>query len=197
MSWSSPSCEPRCRGCAALRAAAVAIVGRDGLEALGWERLCATAQVAQTQVRSHYASCADCLLAAYDEAAEAVFVAYTAPFRAAPSWSEGLMAATDALLARLAERPDEARLLFVEILRGDGAMRRHRDRERRRSVELLACEHHRRRLPEELPDVQFELLHGAMFQMIAAEVAAGRSARLHELRDELLTLASIFEPIAA
>jgi hypothetical protein len=197
MSWSSVSCEPGCPNCSRLRRAAVALVGGASLEVLGDRALAAAAGLEVTEAQRHYRSAVACLLAAYDELTNELIVAYDEAFATASSWQDGLRAGNAGLLARLARRPAEARLLFVEILRGDERLRRRRDEARRRSAALLAAEHQRRRGLEDLPEIHFELLQGAMFQMIAAEVVAGRTGDVEHLAPDLLTLLEVFEPIAA
>jgi DNA-binding transcriptional regulator YbjK len=196
MSWSSSSCRSGCPACARMRKAAIEVVGRGGLEALDDSALCSAAGVGAGEHAAHYGHAQACLQAAYEELAAEILAGYRAAFATAVSWREGLRAATEQLLARLARDPGEARLLFVEVLRAPG-LRRQRDLARKASVAVFAREHERRRGPEQLADVHFELLQGAMFQLIASEVLAGRAARLQELSDELLTLAAVFEPIAA
>jgi AcrR family transcriptional regulator len=193
----SPPCEPDCRGCASLRGAAVALAAERGPDSLDARELGARAGLAPGPAARHYRSAQACLLAAYDEAAHGVLADFRAPFAGAASWREGLRLAIEGLLARLAERQDEARLLFLEALRGSAELRRHRDRARRDMVALLAGEHERRRGSERLEEIHFELLQGAMFQAIAAAVSDGPLTDVDELAGELLTLASVFEPIAA
>jgi hypothetical protein len=194
----SSSCEPGCAECVRLRAAAVQLVGGEGVETLSWEALARSAAIDADEGRAHYDGDADaCLLAGYAEVVDELFAAYEQAFSSGRTWEDGLDAATAVMLEQLAARPDYARLLFVEILRGGHAMRRQRDLTRRRCVELLAREHERRGPSAQLPAIQFEVLYGAYFQSVASQIADGRTEELPELKHKLLTLASVFEPIAA
>jgi hypothetical protein len=64
-------------------------------------------------------------------------------------------------------------------------------------VRLLSAEHHRDNGPDHPRDIQHELLLGAMFRLIAANVAIGRIEDVPGLIGDLADLMGVFEPIAA
>jgi AcrR family transcriptional regulator len=190
------SCQPACPGCAALRRAALEIVGEGGIDALTVRALSARSGLTAEALTRHYESPAACLHETYAEVSSSVREDFTKAFAWGSSWPDALRLAWRALLQRMASRPAEARLCFVEILRGDRELRCARDDARRLLLGLLAAEHRRRSDREPMPDMQFELLIGAAFQAIAGAVAAGRGGDLAELEDGLAELDGVFEPLA-
>jgi hypothetical protein len=98
----------------------------------------------------------------------------------------------------MAARPAEARLCFVEVLRGDRELMRRRVASRRRMVQLFARELRYHLDDEEaVSELQLELLSGASFQAISAAVADGQVADLPELELALISRANVFEPVLA
>jgi hypothetical protein len=192
------SCTPACSICAQLRAAVLEIVGNDGIEALTKERLSTEAGVAADELDAHYPTVASCLYDTYEEVSLGVYEDFVDAFRAEPAWRRALTIGGRRLLERMAARPAEARLCFVEVLRGDHELLRRRVAARRRMVELFAREL-RRRLDEQddVPEMQLELLIGAGFQAIAQAVSDGQVADLPELEPELISRANVFEPVPA
>lgn len=190
------ACTPDCATCALLRRAALSLVGDGGLEAMTLEALASSAAIDAVELRSHYATGAECLYDTYEEVARDVRNVIAAALTEAPSWPEALTLVGKRLLARMAERPAEAQLCFIEVLRGDREMLRRRNAERQRTIDLFVREHRRRRHHEDLPELQLELLVSAGFRAIGAAVADGRGAALPELEPELASLAEVFEPVA-
>ena len=190
------ACNPDCATCTRLRRAALALVGDGGLEALTLEALAGSAAIDAVELRRHYATEAECLYDTYEEVARDVRDEIAAVFAEVPSWPEALTLVGKRLLAWMAGRPAEARLCFIEILRGDREMLRLRDAERQRTIDLFVREHRRRRHREDLPELQLELLVSAGFRAIGAAVAEGRVAALPELEPELASVAEVFEPVA-
>jgi hypothetical protein len=191
-------CKPACSICARLRAAVLEIVGADGIEALTRERVSTVAGVPPDGFGAHYATVASCLYDTYEEVSRSVYEDFVEAFRAEAGWRRALTIGGRRLLERMAARPAEARLCFVEVLRGDHELLRRRVAARTRMVELFAREL-RRRLDEQddIPEIQLELLIGAGFQAIAQAVSDGQVAGLPELEPELISRANVFEPVPA
>ena len=188
------ACNPDCATCTRLRRAALDIVGDGGLEALTLLTLAGSAGIDAVELRRHYATEAECLYDTYEEIAHDVRDVIAAAFAQVPSWPDALTLVGKRLLAWMAERPAEARLCFIEILRGDREMLRRRDAERQRTIDLFVREHRRRGHREDLPELQLELLVSAGFRAIGAAVAEGPVAALPELEPELVSVAEVFEP---
>lgn len=191
------SCHQECPVCTQLRAAALLIVDKHGLDGLTLERLCVNAGVAPTEFGAHYESASACLYDAYEEVAGSIYDDFAAAFAAETRWRQALRLASHTLLQRLAAHPAEAKLCFVEILHGDHELLRRRDASRRRLVDLFVSELGRRRENPEQFRVQLELLIGAAFQAIAQAVTEGRLAELTTLEPELEERAFVFEPTSA
>jgi hypothetical protein len=133
----------------------------------------------------------------YTVMSDHVFAECRAAFDAAASWREGLAAALGCVLGKLAADPAMAQLLFVEALE-DPELQHLSARRRRSHVDLLAGEYQRHAARgEELPELQFELLAGALFRGIAAAVHDGRVHELPEMLDEILAAADVFQPPVA
>jgi AcrR family transcriptional regulator len=187
-------CRHACPTCATLRSGALEIVGREGIEALTIERLGYQAGLTPDEVRAHYPSAADCLSESYEEVSRSIRDDFAAAFAAEARWRDALTTAARRLLERMAARPEEARLCFQEVLRGDHELLRRRDEARRKMVDLFVGELGRRKGNWRVPRTQLELLIGAGFQDIAAAVAEGRVVGLPELLPELTSRANVFEP---
>jgi hypothetical protein len=189
-------CRDACPDCAQLRAGVLQIVGETGIDGVSLAALSGITGHPEESITPHYPSAVACLYDAYEEVSRGVLADFEDALQRASSWDEALTSAGRRLLWRMAGHPDEARLCFVEILRGDRELLRRREAGRRRLVDVLQREFRRRR-HEGLPDTQIELLVGAGFHAIAARVAAGEVATLPEIEPELCRLAYVFEPLAA
>jgi hypothetical protein len=170
------------------------IVGRDGIAELSFQALCARAGLEPVQARAHYADATACLYATYDAVALSIYEDFAHAFAAETGWRKGLRRAGVTLLKRLSARPAEARLCFVEVLYSDHELRRRREANRRRLVDLFVSELGRRRDHPERFRMQLELLIGAGFHAIAHAVARGKVDKLAALEPELATRAFVFEP---
>jgi AcrR family transcriptional regulator len=185
-----------CPVCERLRAAALEIIGDHGIAALSVGRLAERCGLNVNEIRAHYPTATSCLYATYDEVARAVYEDFAEAFRSEPGWRRALALCGRVLLARMARRPAEARLCFVEVLRGDHELLRRRVAARRRMVQLFVREFERRREDAgALAPMQLELLIGASFQMISSAVADGRIEELPELEEELISRANVFQPV--
>lgn len=149
------------------------------------------------QVHAHYPTACACLHDAYDALARSVHDDFARVFAGEPAWGEALRLATHNLLARMANQPHEARLYFVEVLRGDHELLRRRESARRRLVTLFERELGRRRGDVPRSRMQVELLIGSAFQAIAAAVDRDGPVGLPALGPELEQRAFVFEPVAA
>jgi hypothetical protein len=190
------SCKPGCLVCERLRALALEIVGEGCIEALSRTSLADRAKCSCVEVSQHYATVGDCLYETYDELSFSVLLDMAAAFSERSSWEDAYDVAQRRLLTRMAANPAEARLYFVEALRGDRRLRRRREITHRWMVDLLVREHERRREPEGLSEFQIELLLGAAFHAVSTAVAEGRARELPSLEPTLLEVAEVFKPAA-
>lgn len=188
------SCQPGCSTCEKLREAALATVGEGGTQALSERGLSERIELPPGAFTRHYRTVAECLYETYDEIVDEVLRDMVDAFAGGDGWQSSFELSRRRLLERMAARPAEARLCFVETVRGDRELRRRRDVTRRWIVEFLTREYARRRHEEELPPLQIELLIGAGFQTISSAVADGAGEDLTELDGKLAEIAGFFIP---
>lgn len=191
------ACGPGCPGCESLRAAALELVGKGGIEALSIESLAERTGGQPAEVAAHYATSSECLYATYDEVVCDLLRETVDAFREGSDWQEGFGIVRKRMLERLAANPAEARLCFVETLRGDRELRRRRDVNRRWIVGFLTREHACSANGNGMHPIQIELLIGAGFQAISTALAEDRDAELTELEPRLADLESCFVPVHA
>lgn len=190
-------CKKGCSQCAALRAAALAIVGADCVEAVTIERLAEQSGLTVDEVGRHYPDASSCLYDTYERVARSIYEDFEGAFAAEHGWRRALARAGRLLLERMAANPAEARLCFVEILRSDHELLRRRAVARTRLVDLFVSELGRRRDHPEQFRMQLELLIGAGFQAIAAAIETGDITALPKIEPELESRALVFEPVSA
>jgi AcrR family transcriptional regulator len=188
------SCQPACATCERLREAALSIVGEGGTQALSEQGLAERVGLPPDELARHYPSVGECVYETYDEIVCDILRDMVDAFAGGGGWQSGFELARRRLLERMAAHPAEARLCFVETVRGDRELRRRRDITRRWVVQFLTQEYTRRRHEEELPPLQIELLIGAGFQTISTAVAEGEADDLVELDEKLAEIAGFFIP---
>ena len=191
------TCNLACEICASLRAAALEIIAEDGVEAITTDRLADHAGISRDEIRYHYSDASQCLYETYEEVSGSIHGDFIRSFAAVPGWRRGLIIGGRTLLERMAARPAEARLCFVEILRGDHELLRRRDAARRRLVDLFVRELGRRLDDPEQYRMQLEMLIGAVFQAIATAVATGDMVALPALEPEIVSRAFVFATVPA
>ncbi|MFL5844474.1 MAG: hypothetical protein ACJ762_07255 [Solirubrobacteraceae bacterium] len=176
---------------------AVELVAQEGIPALSDGELARRAGVSEVVLDRAHGGAVACLLGAYDGLAEDLYRVVERCLHTEDAWEPALASALDALLVWCIDQPAAARLMFFEIMRGDHVMRRRRDIARQRMVDLLIEQYRRRPGAEDLPDLQFEVLWGAVGHAITSWIEDGREDELHALAPELDRLAAVFEPLAA
>lgn len=194
------TCSPDCVTCERLRAAAAPAVLMAGDARVTMSHLAAAAGVPASAAAGHCPEGAATVVAdAYRRASGELFVEYAASFRMAASWPEKLGAALQRLLRRLADEPAVAHLCFVAPMSGDEELREIREAFRARCVGLLATEQDRHLDDEEelLPDLQLEMMVGAVFRTISSLVGEGRAPELPALLEDVAFSAAVFEPRVA
>ena len=190
-------CDSDCGICARLRGAALDLAGSHGARSVTVEQLAARAGIAPEDVTDHYPDAAACVYAAYDEVSAEMRAQAQHAFAEKTDGRSGYERARHRLLERLAENPAEARLCFVETVRGDRELQRRLAAHRRWAVQFLAAEYRRDQTGAELSDTQFELLVGAEFQAISQLVADGGAADLIQLEPTLTDVTGAFIPASA
>jgi hypothetical protein len=189
-------CPPGCATCARLRDAVAGAVLMRGGGAVTLADLAAVAGVSVSHAEGHCPEgAAGAVAGAYRRAAGELYAAYAESFQLPGTWSQKFRAALARVLGRLAEEPAVAHLCILAPFSGDAELRAIREGYRSRYVELVTAE--QRRLVgevEPLPELQLELMFGAMFHTIGVVVAEGRAPELPAMIEEIAGAAQVFEP---
>jgi AcrR family transcriptional regulator len=187
----SPCGVPGCVTCRSLRAAAVALAVRRGIQAVTSEAIAVEAGIPGEQAAKHYPTLDHCLAAAYDEATTHFREAAAAALDREGSWQERLHAAAAATVEEFSARPELARYCVVEAWRCNLPMlRASRIAGRRRYIEMLT-DHRRFGGDEDLPEVRMEMFVGAGHHLSGEELEQGDADSLQERLDQLI---EVFEP---
>jgi AcrR family transcriptional regulator len=186
-------CEAGCPICERLRKDALKLVGEGGIEALTHDGLAERAGLLPREVREHYPSVAECLYATYEEVTCSYLLDLADAFSQALDWSDRLECGRRRLLDRISGDPGEARLVFIESMR-DPVLRKRRALNRKWIIEYLASEWRKRYGDDGMTPMQFELMIGAGFQLIANALADGGD--VYELEPRLAELGGCFIPAA-
>jgi AcrR family transcriptional regulator len=187
----SPCAVPRCATCASLRAAAVSMALRRGIQSVTSEGIAAEAGVGGDEAVTHYPTLDHCLAAAYDESTTHFRDVASRAMEEDGSWQERLHAAAEATVEAFDARPDLARYCVVEAWRCNLPMlRASRIAGRRRYIQMLT-DHRRSGGDEDLPEVRMEMFVGAGHHVSGEELEQGDGYSLQERLDGLIEL---FEP---
>jgi AcrR family transcriptional regulator len=187
----SPCGVPRCATCASLRAAAVSLTLRRGIQAVNREGIAAEAGIEGEEAARHYPTLDHCLSAAYDESTTHFRDVASRAMEDDGSWQERLHAAAEATVEAFHARPDLARYCVVEAWRCNLPMlRASRIAGRRRYVQMLT-DHRRSGGDEDLPEVRMEMFVGAGHHVSGEELEQGDADSLQERLDGLI---EVFAP---
>ena len=164
------------------------------LESLAVTDLETRAELPETALAAHYGTIDNCLVAAYDEVAQDLYLVHVDAFGGPGDWHERFSGAVAAALELIDLTPGAAQLCFGELARGNPRIRARRAVARERVVRLLSDEYERER-HEGLPDLHFEFLVGALYRAAQDELAAGgQPTSVAERVSELL---AVLEPVPA
>lgn len=162
-----------------------ATVGRRGYRDAHITEVVGRAGVSRRTFYEHFEGKEECFAAAYEQALEQLVAAARAAFDAEGDWADSLRAGLRALLEQLAERPEVARVCFVEIRAAGPRAAGCRDEAMRSFLPLFES------APTELPRTLriFESLGmgriADLSEVLHREIAAGRASTLPELLPEL------------
>jgi AcrR family transcriptional regulator len=179
--------------------AAIRVVAARGYRATTIADLTKEAGVSRTTFYELFEDKEACVLAAYDNAVDALVRRIVAAYESEVRWPERARAGLSALLGALAEEPALARLALVDIgAAGPTAQRRYRA-----AIQRLTplFEEGRDFAPSgrELPANTSRMAIGGVTGLISDELLAGRAERLPDLLSDLLfaTLVPYIGPDAA
>jgi AcrR family transcriptional regulator len=176
-----PRPDPRRR----LLEATIETVAVRGYDRTTISRVLASADVQEAVFSEHFHDKHDCFMQAVDELIGRVERAALERFQQATPWAERVRAGISNLLQALAEHPDEARVVLIEMLgAGPEACERHRS-----ALALLASlvEEGRAGSPNGdcLPPQTSEAIVGGIASILHRRVLEGRSAELPSLQPDL------------
>jgi hypothetical protein len=184
----SRACGPRCRACAALRAAAPEAVALRGIRSVTLEDFAAVAGLRGADVEVHARGDVHGLLgSAYLVHAGRLQSRFRDAFLAAPTPRHGLEAAVLELLGAVAEDGARTRFCYLEIELGTPALRALRSQIARGSAALWA-EAHRGTAADSVPATHFEVVNGAVVRLIADHATHDRVEALPARADTVFAL---------
>lgn len=190
----SPCVVSGCVTCASLRANAVSLALRRGIQFVTSEGIAAETGIEGEEAARHYPTLDHCLSAAYDESTKHFREVASRAMEDDGSWQERLHAAAEATVEAFDERPDLARYCVVEAWRCNLPMlRASRLAGRRRYIEMLT-DHRPAGGDEVLPEVRMEMFVGAGHHVSGEELEWGDGDALRERLDGLI---EVFEPAMA
>jgi AcrR family transcriptional regulator len=187
----SPCAVPGCETCRALRAAAVALAVRKGIQSVTIDGIAAEAGIEADEAARHYPTLDHCLSAAYEESTAHFRDVASRAMDGEGSWQDRLHAAAAATVEAFNEQPDLARYCVVEAWRSNlPLLRASRLAGRRRYIEMLTG-HRGPEGDEDLPEVRMEMFVGAGHHVSGEALERGDADSLRERLDGLI---EVFEP---
>jgi AcrR family transcriptional regulator len=185
---------PGCMTCRSLRAAAVTLAVRRGIQSITSEGIAAEAGIAADEATRHYPTLDHCLTAAYEESTTHFREVASRAMDGEGSWRDRLHAAAAATVEAFDERPELARYCVVEAWRSNlPRLRASRLAGRRRYIEMLTG-HRSPGGDEDLPEVRMEMFVGLGHHVSGEELEQGDADSLRERLDRLI---EVFEPAMA
>jgi AcrR family transcriptional regulator len=169
-----------------LMEAMVQAVNERGVVATTISDLVARAGISRRTFYEHFENKEDCLLATYDTVVEELVVRLRAIYESTEGWFEQLEAILRALFEAIAERPDAARLICVEM-GGSGAVGVQRWADGAARFENFISQGFERAPgPGGIPNPVARAIVGALRKIIYSRVREERSSK--SLRAELMRL---------
>ena len=190
------TCGPRCRACAALRAAAPTAVARRGIAGVELEDFAEAAGMRAQDVWTHARGDVTGLLgSAYLVHAGRLQKSFRDAFVHAPTPREGLERSVRGLLRTVAEDRERTLFCYVEIQRGTAPLRALRSQIARGSVGLWAEVHRASAAGARgwLPPTHFEVVNSAVIHLIADHATHDR---VHELPERADAVLALVDPVA-
>src|SRR4051794_12770147 len=157
-----------------------------GTRSFGDARVADVLEHAAISRKTFYEQFADkeaCFMAAYEAAAVRARDAVRVAARDQQKWDASLRAGVEALLGFLAEEPELARLLVVEVTGAGPSALRRRTEAVRTFAAMLA------QTPEEEAPIGAQVAAGGIWEVVHAFVLDGRADELPELADALVECA--------
>ncbi|HEX5145980.1 MAG TPA: TetR/AcrR family transcriptional regulator [Conexibacter sp.] len=179
--------------------AAIAVAGSEGYAATTVSAVIGRASVSRKTFYEQFADREHCFLAAYELVVERALRGMRAAYAFDAPWPERLRAAFAWALAALAAHPEEARVVFLEVLAAGPQALAHRERALRRFTPLLAPGFELAPDPGAVPASMPDAIAGGLTELIAGQLRADAAARLPLLLPDVTfcALAPFLGPEAA
>jgi AcrR family transcriptional regulator len=159
-----------CAVCVRIGEALTTLLAQRRLKQVNLAEVAEEAEISQEQLSRHVHTREDALLCAYAAGAERILDCAGGAFEGAPTWHAGVRHMVEEILRDLRRRPGLDRVYYEEAPKSaDFRMWEERDRVRRCFVELMLSHHE----PDDLPELRFEMLAGALFNVIREQVLVG------------------------
>lgn len=184
---------------ARLLSAAITVAGAEGYAAMTVSAVLARANVSRKTFYEQFADREHCFLAAYEHVVERGLAGMRAAYAIDAPWPERLRGALAWALDALAGHEPEARVAFVEGLGAGPHALALRDRALGELASLLAPGFDAAPAGVAIPASMPQAVAGAICELLASRIRAGRVAALPHLLPDLLycALAPFLGPLAA
>jgi AcrR family transcriptional regulator len=156
--------------CVRIGEALTSLLAQRRLKQVSLAEVAEEAEISQEDLALHARTREDALLCAYAAGAQRLLRSAETAFDAAPTWHAGVRDMVEEILRDLRRRPGLDRVYYEEApSSADFRMWEERDRVRRSFVALMLSHHD----PDDLPELRFEMLAGALFNVIREQVLIG------------------------
>lgn len=172
-----------------MAAAAVELIGGNGLPATGAEAICARARVSRRHFDRCFAGMEDCFLSLHDEVTAQLCERVTAAYEGAESWHDRVWAAGWAAMSFLREDPVRARFVLVAVNGAGSGAQARRDRILQRLTDLLDAGREELNRPRTVSRCTAEVAAGAVYGTLLTKIEAGCIDRGEEFLPELIYMA--------
>jgi AcrR family transcriptional regulator len=169
--------------------AMVRCVVRNGYDHTTIEEVIEEASVTLPVFAAHFRSREDCYLQATDAIMARLAERLLSSFNVEQSWRDRLRAAAWGFLKWTAEEPEAARFGFVEMFRGPQKALEHRDRYMEALADLVDAGREQLVDPEAVPRTMARAIVGAIDGTVSIHLARGNSDDASVLLPQLLCLA--------
>jgi AcrR family transcriptional regulator len=158
------------------------IAAREGYAAMTVARIAEAARIPRSAFYSHFDGKADAILATQTHGVREAMAVAAAEYSVAASWPQRVWSSLGAFLTNVAEKPDYARLDFIESFAAGPPAIRHRQQNQMAFALFLEDGYRQSPDAERLPRVFSEAVGGAVFGLMRSLVVEGKADRLLSLR---------------
>lgn len=169
-----------------LMGAMLEAVGKQGYIATSVADVLGRAGISRRTFYEHFSDKEDCYLQAYDHVAGILTEAVADALRGHRRWQESMRAGLDLFLHTVAENPQVARAMLVEVLAVGPAGVRRRDASLTPFQQFFEIARELAPAEASIPETVNETLVGGILETITARVMRDEADRVPELLDQLM-----------